>query len=525
MLDVIVRGGEVLDGTGTKAVPADVGIVDEKIVEIGDLSSIQAVREIDALGMMVAPGFIDIHSHGDWTLPFLPTADSKIHQGITLEVVGNCGSSMAPLSEAMREEMNAENRLAGREYTVDWLGFGEFLDRLMRQGVSVNVAALAGHGTIRKKVMGMSDRKPNSRQMEEMKSEVTRAMEEGAVGFSTGLIYAPNVYAGTEEIVELAKCAARLGGIYTSHIRGEADTLLEAIREALEVGRRAEIPVEISHFKASGVNNWHKMPEAIALIESAREEGLDVMADMYSYPVSNTELSSLIPPDIHVGGADRMIARLKSTDCRKRLHTFFTDPVAVNGVDWDGIFISSCPTNPSYEGRHIQEISAARGQGPVDAVVDILIETRLNTDIIEFTMKEENVQLGLKQPFVSICTDASGAVSEGPLSRGKPHPRAYGSFPRVLGRYAREKGLFSVEEAVRKMTSLPASRLGLSKRGQLKPGYYADVVVFDPLEVCDVATYAQPHQYAVGIPWVMVNGQVVIENGRHTGGLPGRIVA
>ena len=422
MLDVIVWGGEVLDGTGKEAVLADVGIRGDRIVEIGNLSSIEAAREIDASGMMVAPGFIDIHSHGDWTLPYLPTADSKIHQGITLEVVGNCGSSMAPLNDAMQAEMIKENRLAGKEIAVDWMGFGEFLDRLMRQGISVNVAALVGHGTIRRKVMGMSDRKPTPCQMEAMKLEVTRAMEEGAVGLSTGLIYTPNVYADTEEIIELAKCAARLGGIYTSHIRGEADTLLEAIREALEVGRQAEIPVEISHFKASGVNNWYKMSEAIALIETAQAEGLDVMADMYSYPASNTELSSLIPPDIHVGGTDRMIDRLKTTNCRDRLHTFFRDPVAANGVGWDGIIICSCPSNSSYEGRHIQEISAARGQDPVDAVVDILIESRLSADIIEFTMKEENVQLGLQQPYVSICTDASGAIAEGPLSMGKPHP-------------------------------------------------------------------------------------------------------
>ncbi len=525
MLDIIIRGGEVMDGTGKKAVRADVGILGDRIVEIGDLSSTEAERVIEAAGLCVAPGFIDIHSHGDWTLPYLPTANSKIHQGITLEVVGNCGSSVAPLSEAMREELIEKNRLSGIEYPVDWSGFGDYLDWLMRQGVSVNVAALVGHGTVREKVMGMSDRKPTPRQMKEMKLEVTRAMEEGAIGFSTGLIYTPNVYAGTEEIIELAKCAARLGGIYTSHIRGEADTLLEAIREALEVGRQAEMPVEISHFKASGVNNWHKMPDAIILVEAARAEGLDVMADMYSYPASNTELSSLIPPDIHVGGAERMIARLKAADCRDHLHTFFKDPEAANGVGWEGILICSCPSNPSYEGRSIQEISTSRGQNPVDAVMDILIETRLNADIIEFTMKEENVEMGLKQPFVSICTDASGTISEGPLSLGKPHPRAYGSFPRVLGRYAREKGLFSLEEAVRKMTSLPAHRLGLMRRGQLQPGYYADVVVFDPLEVRDAATYEQPHQYAVGIPWVLVNGQVVIENGRHTGARPGQIVA
>ncbi|MCL4559903.1 MAG: D-aminoacylase [Chloroflexi bacterium] len=525
MIDVLIKGGLVFDGSGASGKPADIAIAGDRIITIEPLGEAQAETVIDASGMAVTPGFIDMHSHGDFRLPFLPTADSKIHQGITLEVVGNCGSSMAPLSPSMIQEMNGQYQEEKSEMVVDWDSFGGYLDRLRRQGTSVNVVPLVGHGTIREKVMAMSDASPTPEQLAAMQDEVKRAMDEGAMGFTTGLIYTPNVYAGTEEIIALADTASQAGGLYTSHVRGEGDTLLEALHEAIEVGRRSEIPVQISHLKASGVHNWNKMDQALELIESARKDGLDVTADMYPYPASNTGLTSLIPAWVHVGGKEEMIRRLKDPSVRSRISNDQSDHVGANGVDWDGIFISSCPSRPDYEGRHVKDIATERKQKPLDAVMDLLIEARLNVDIIMFTMKEENVALGLRYPNVMIGSDSSGAAAEGPFSVGKPHPRNYGTFPRVLGRYSREQKLFPLEEAVRKMTGLPAGKLKLHQRGLLKPGYFADIVVFNPQTVIDTATFTQPHQYPVGIEWVLVNGKVVIANGKHTGARPGMVLS
>jgi N-acyl-D-amino-acid deacylase len=524
MLDVLIKGGTVIDGSGKPGQRADVAIQGNRISSIEDLSNVEAQTVIDATGKVVAPGFIDMHSHGDSRLPFLPTADSKIHQGITTEVVGNCGDSMGPFSPSMVAEINATYKAEETGLSVDWTTFGGFIERLKRQGTSVNVAALVGQGTIRQTVMGMSDLKPTPEQLARMKDEVARAMDEGAIGLSTGLIYTPSVYASTEEIVALTEVVSQKGGLYASHIRGESNTLLEAITEAIDIGRRAETPVEISHLKASGIKNWYKMPAAIEMIEKARQEGLDVTADMYSYPASNTGLTSLIPAWAHVGGKDAFLARLKDPSERARIHAELADPIDANGVGWDGIIVSSCPSHTEYEGRDIQQIANEKKLEPLDCVMQILIETGLHTDIIEFTMKEENVAMGLKCPFVMIGTDASGSAAEGPFSVGKPHPRHYGSFPRVLGRYVREQKLFSLEEGVRKMTGLPAGKLGIRQRGLLKPGYFADVVVFDPQTVIDTATFTQPHQYPIGIDWVLVNGAVVIQNSVHTGRLPGQIL-
>lgn len=524
MFDQIIRNGTVLDGSGSPRRRADVGIRGMKIIAVDDLSGAKAAEEIDAAGKMVAPGFIDIHSHADFILPFLPTADSKVHQGITLEVTGNCGDSFAPLSVDMRVEANEENR-QHPERKVDWLSFAEYTARLQDQGISVNTAILVGHGTLRRKVMQMSNAAPTAEQMSAMQHELRTALEQGAIGLSTGLIYTPSVYAKTDEIIALARTVANMGGIYTSHIRGEANTLLEALDEALLVGREAGIRVEVSHLKASGIKNWHKMEPALEKLERARENGIDVAADMYPYNASNTGLSSLIPDWVHVDGLETMLARLKDPAVRAQLHHDLADVIDVNGVDWDQIYISDCPDHPTYEGRHLAEIAAERRQHPWDAVMDILIECRLRVDIIEFTMRADNVARGLQDPWVSVCTDAGGRAAEGPFSEGRPHPRNYGSFPRVLGYYCREQCLFSWEEAVRKMTGLPASRLRLSDRGLLKPGFCADLVVFDPLHVADQATFTDPHRYPTGIDWVMVNGEVVIANGQHTGARPGRVIS
>ena len=518
MIDILIQNGTIIDGSGAPARKADLAISGERITTIENLPNAQARQVIDARGLVVAPGFIDAHSHGDYVLPFLPTADSKIAQGITLEVVGNCGGSMAPLSPAMREELNKDKLIETAGDKVDWETFEGYLDRLRRQGVSVNVAPLVGHGTVREKVMGMTDAAPTSQQLAEMKDEVARAMDAGAIGFTTGLIYTPNVYAETAEIVALAQAAAEKDGIYTSHIRGEGDTLLEAAEEALTVGRRAEIAVEISHLKASGPRNWPKMPQVIDLIETARREGLDVTADMYPYPASNTGMTSLIPAWAHVGGTEAFIQRLKDPATRQRLHA------EVRDERWESILIAYCPAHQEYNGRYMHEIAAERKQHPLDAVMDILVDANLSTDIIMFGMKEENVALGLKQPWVMIGTDGGGRAFEGPYAAGKPHPRNFATFPRVLGKYCREEKLFPLEEAVRKMTALPAEKFRLRQRGLLKPGYFADVVLFDPLTVIDTSTFVDPHQRPTGIPWVLVNGQPVIADGKHTGARPGQMV-
>jgi N-acyl-D-amino-acid deacylase len=349
---ILIRNGTIYDGSGAAGFLADVGIQDGRIAAIGSLSEAEAETVIEAQGLAVAPGFIDMHSHGDFVLPFLPTADSKVHQGITLEVVGNCGSSMAPINADMGSQIIFDQDML-TDAVIDWSSFGEFLARLRRTGISVNVASLVGHGTIREKVMGMTDAPPNAQQLAAMQDEVRRAMQEGAVGLSTGLIYPPSIYGDVDEIAALAEVVAEHGGIYTSHIRGEGNTLIEAISEALEVGRRAQVRVQISHLKASGVRNWHKMPQALQLLEQARSAGIDVMADMYTYPASNTSLSSLVPAWAHVGGRDAMIARLQDPAVRARIHHELADAVDANGVDWDQIYISSCTARQDYEGRHL----------------------------------------------------------------------------------------------------------------------------------------------------------------------------
>lgn len=524
MFDIIIRHGKVMDGSGGPAERSDVGITAGKIEAVGDLSQAQASRVIDATDMAVAPGFIDMHSHGDRMLPFLPTADSKIYMGVTTEVVGNCGSSIAPINDLMRDEVNAEYKQDDAHREVTWSTFGEYLDFLRNIGTSVNVVPLVGHGAVREVVMGMSDQEPTPTQLDAMKEEVRTAIRAGAKGFSTGLIYTPSVYAKTDELIALTQVAKDEGGLYTSHIRGESDTLMEALHEALEIGRETGVSVEVSHFKASGTKNWGKMEGAIALLEEARDEGMNLHADMYPYPASNTGLTSLIPNWAHVGGQAAMTARLKDPLTRQQMFDEVESGRHPVSVGWDKVMVSSCPKVPEAEGKTLQQIGDERNLHPMNAMMDLLLDADLNVSIIMFTINEDNVAKGLVLPFVSIGSDGSGYAASGPFAFGKPHPRNYGTFARVLGYYAREQKLFSMEEAVRKMTSLPAGKLGLTDRGYLRPGYKADVTIFDPLTVRDTATFTDPKQYPTGIPWVLTNGQVVIENGRHNGSRPGMVI-
>ena len=524
MLDILIQGGTVIDGTGRPPRPADVAIVGNRIEAIDRLPGARSARVIDAAGHIVAPGFIDMHSHADFTLPGLPTADSKVHQGFTTEVVGNCGASPAPLTAARRQDIIDSTGLPLPALSWSWTTFRSYLDVLTREGLSINVAPLVGHGTVRLVMMGPGDARPAPDQLRTMAAEVRRAMDEGAIGFSTGLIYPPGVYADTDEIVELARAAGEAGGFYASHIRGESDTLLAAIAEAIEVGRRAGVPVQISHLKAAGRPNWPNMARAIGLIEAARAEGLDVTADMYPYPAGSTTLSALLAPWVHAGGREALLARLNdAADC-KRMRTELDSAGMAHDAGWDGILIAGCPARHEYEGRTLAHIAAELGLSPADAVIEVLRQSNADTDMILFMMSEDNVALGLRQPWVMIGSDGEGRASSGPYGAGKPHPRNYGTCPRFLGHYVRDGRVVSLSEAIRKMTSLPAAKLGLRDRGRLEPDAVADVVVFDPATVTDTATFAEPHRYPVGIPWVLVNGEPVIARGAHTGSRPGRVL-
>jgi N-acyl-D-amino-acid deacylase len=525
MPDVLIRGGTVLDGTGAPPRRADVAIAGDRIEAVELLPEAAATRVIDATGHAVAPGFIDMHSHADFVLPGLPTADSKVHQGFTLEVVGNCGASPAPLTAARRQDIIDTSALTVPPLAWDWTTFRSYLDGLTRQGLSINVAPLVGHGTVRLVVMGPDDARPTPDQLRAMATEVRRAMDDGALGLSTGLIYAPGVYAGTDEIVALARAAGEAGGFYASHIRGEGDTLLPAIAEAIEVGRRAGVAVEVSHLKAAGRENWPKMAQAIDQIEAARAEGLDVTADMYPYPAGSTSLTALLPSWAHVGGRGPLLARLADpADCA-RLRAEMGGPGIARDAGWDSILIAGCPARTAYEGQTVARIAAGLGVPPAEAVLEILRQAQAEVDMVTFMMSEENVALGLGRPWVMIGSDGEGRAAEGPYGAGKPHPRNYGTCPRLLGHYVRDQRLLSLPEAIRKLTSLPADKLRLRDRGRLAPGALADVVVFDPATVADTATFAEPHRYPRGIPWVLVNGQPVIAAGRHTGSRPGRVLA
>jgi N-acyl-D-amino-acid deacylase len=524
MLDVLVQGGSVIDGTGGPARRADVAIEGDRIRDVGRLPGAAAARVIDATGLIVAPGFVDMHSHADYVLPGLPTADSKVLQGFTLEVVGNCGASPAPLTDACRQDAIEASGIVLPPLAWDWRSFGSYLGRLREQGTSINVAPLVGHGAVRILAMGMQATAPAPAELDVMESAVSQAMDEGAIGFSTGLIYPPGVYADTGEIVALARAAGRSGGFYASHIRGEGSTLLEAVGEAIDVGRRAGVAVEISHLKAAGRPNWPKMAQAIEMIEAARAEGLDVTADMYPYPAGSTALSSLLPDWAHAGGRPALLGRLHDPGERARLRAALDGPGLARDAGWDHIVISAYPPHPAYEGRSLADVAAARKAEPAEALLDVLRDGETEGDMILFMMSEDNVALGLGQPWVMIGSDGEGRAAEGPYSSGKPHPRNYGTVPRFLGHYVRERRLLSLEAAVQKLTSAAAGKLGVGDRGVVRAGAFADLVVFDAGRITETSTFAEPHRYPDGIPWVLVNGEAVVAAGRHTGVRSGRIV-
>lgn len=530
MLALIIKNGRIVDGTGNPWFKADVGIENGKVTKIGDLGSEESMKIIDASKLAVCPGFVDMHSHSDFSLLMNPRAESKIRQGITAEVIGNCGSSAAPLNSFLKEEFKKTTPMleeAGLE--LNWCTMGEYLGRLEANRIAVNVVPLAGHGTIRAFVMGYDNRPPTENEFEEMKKVLGQSLEDGAFGLSSGLIYSPSCYSNTEELVELCDVVARFGGLYASHIRGEEDHLFESVKEAIEIGEKAGVPVEISHHKAAGRANWGKVKQTLQMINEARNKGVDVTCDVYPYVAGSFGLDAMLPPHVHEGGVGNLVRRLQNPKMRQELRVEMKEgtkgwfsPLKAGG--WDATVIAYCKGKPSYEGKTVLEIAESEGVDPFDFVFDLIVEEIASVDVVRFMMSEEDVKTVLRHPVSMIGTDSSARAPYGVLGKGKPHPRSYGTFPRVLGNYVRKEQILSFENAIHKMTSLPAQKLKLQNRGLIKEGMCADITVIDPDKVIDKATYSQPHQYPEGIEYVLVNGEVVIDRGEHTGALPGKVL-
>ena len=528
--DVLIRKGRVVDGSGSPWYYADVGIRGDSIVAMGRLGEATAHRVIDAPGLTVVPGFIDMHAHSDYTLLVDGRAESKILQGVTTEILGE-SSSAAPRSGSAAQKLRKRPPRAGPVKT-DWTTFDEYFQRLLASGISVNIASYVGSGQVRMVVMGAENRKPSESELSRMDELVEQAMRDGALGVSSALSYVPNTFMSTAEIVRLCRIAARHGGIYATQLRRQDVEMRAGVAEALEVGEKAGIPVHIFHYKVKHPQMWGKLSEFSALIEQARTRGLAVTADLYPYIAGVTGLSASLPPRFLEGGTDKMLERIKSPEVRAQIrHDIenglpdWENEVAEAG-GWDRMVISAVqqPENKKYEGKSLEELSRATGKDPVDAMCDLLLSENGRVTIIQFAAADADLERAIRLPWTTIGSDGTAMHPERFPWLGKPHPRHYGTYPRVLGRYVREKKLLSFPEAIRKMTSLPAQTLGFLDRGLLRPGMKADIVLLDPDRVLDHATFENPQQFPVGIEYVLVNGTVVAEGGRHTGARPGRIL-
>jgi len=526
--DLVITNGHIIDGTGSPWYSGDVGIRDGKIAAIGNLSAAPRKKTIDAEGKVVAPGFIDMLGQSELSILVEPRLPSKIYQGITTEITGE-GGTVAPLNDAI---IQADR--AGYEHyriTPDWRSFRQYFARLEKQGMGINLASYVGATQVRRMVLGDDNKQPTPQQLEQMKALVRDAMKDGAVGVSTALEYAPAPYARTEELIALAAEGGKFGGIYSTHMRNESDSVLEAIDEALRIGREARVPVEIWHIKVAGKNNWGRMPEVVAKINAARASGADVTADTYAYTAWFNDFSAFIPSWAHDGGTAKLIERLKDPITRERIRKEMLTP----SKDWDNewqeipgpdailIGIVQNPKMLALQGKRLSDIAKLWNKDPMDALFDFLIEDP-NAGVAVFGMSQPDVTLALQQPWVAIDNDSSGTSPEGILGQEHPHPRAYGTFPRILRKYVREDRALTLEDAIRKMSALPAQRVRLADRGILKAGMWADVVIFDPATVRDVATFDNPNQLSVGMEYVLVNGVPVIEQSRMTGALPGKVL-
>jgi len=540
--DLVIRNGFVIDGAGNPWFRANVGISEGKIAEVGRLDTMKAERVINATGLMVSPGFIDIHSHSDLALLINPRAESKIRQGVTTEVIGNCGGSAAPAIKETLNFLKDEWGLEAKEVSWNWSTFGEYLDQMEKQGVALNVAPLVGHGTVRMAVMGVDNRPPTLKEMEKMKDLVAQSMEDGAFGMSTGLVYLPGCFADTSELIELCRVVARYRGIYTSHTRGERETIVEALKEAIEIGEKAGVPVQVSHncpkWGGSG-----KLLEMFELYEKARARGVDVTMDNDAHTDLNPQLSYVLPQWAQAGGVEKVIERLRNSEIRERIKKEIVEDKCpgpgycglVKHGRWDRIFLFRCKKNQDLIGKNFEEIAKIKGtKDPFDAYFDLLIEEKDEASALFNYISEDDIRTVLKFHLMMVSTDGSAYAPYGALGKIDGYsPCSYGEYPYILERYVREEKVISLQEAIRKMTSFPAQKLGLKDRGLIREGAWADIVVFDINRIKDRATSRYPytfplanfpHKYPEGIEYVLVNGEVVIEKGEHKGFLPGRVL-
>lgn len=526
--DLVIRNGMIYDGSGAAPAAGGVAINADTIAAVGKLENAIGKQEIDARGMAIAPGFINMLSWATVSLIEDGRSQSDIRQGVTLEVFGE-GWSMGPLTEKMKQE--EKDQQGDIKYDIAWTTLGEYLEYLVNRGVSTNVASFVGATTVRIHEIGYENRPPTPEELERMKALVRQAMEEGALGVGSSLIYAPAFYANTEELIELCKVAAEYGGMYISHIRSEGNRLLESVEELIEIARAANIPAEIYHLKAAGRTNWHKMDEVIAKVESARAAGLHITADMYTYTAGATGLDAAMPPWVQEGGYKAWVQRLQDPAIRKRVIKEMTEPTE----EWENLFLHAGPENvllvsfrsdslKYLTGKSLAEVANMRKSTPPETAIDLVIQDGSRVECVYFLMSEENIKKQIALPWVSFDSDAASQAPEGNFLKSSVHPRAYGNFARLLGKYVREEKVIPLEEAIRRLTTLPAGNLKIKKRGSLTPGYFADVVVFDPATIQDHATFENPQQYSTGVQHVFVNGAQVLKDGEHTGAKPGRVV-
>ena len=528
-VDIIIRNGDIYDGSGNPPYKGDVAISGDRITAIGNLSHLSASIEIDATGLAVAPGFINMLSWATSSLIEDGNSQSDIRQGVTLEVMGE-GWSMGPYNEEMKKQELAEQ--GDIKYDISWTTLMEYLEFLEKKGVSTNVASFVGASTIRIHVLGYEDREPTPDEMELMKELVRAEMEAGALGIGSSLIYAPAFYADTEELIELCKVASEYGGTYISHIRSEGNQLLEALEELITISKEANIPAEIYHLKAAGKENWHKMDEVIARVNEARAAGLSIRADMYTYTAGATGLDAAMPPWVQEGGLESWIGRLKDLSIREQLMMEMETPTD----EWENLYLAAGSADKvllvgfrqdslrHLTGKSLAEVAKIFGKSPAETAIELVIKDNSRVGTVYFLMSEENVKKKIAIPWVSFGSDAGSLAPEGNFLSENPHPRAYGNFARLLGKYSRDEQVIPLEEAIRKITTLPASNLGITNRGALKEGYFADITIFNPATIQDHATFANPHQYSTGVEHVFVNGVQVLKDGEHTGAQPGRVV-
>lgn len=528
--DVVIKNGDVYDGTGQKPRRADVAIRGDQVVGVGDFAKAEAKTVIDARGLAVAPGFINMLSWSTISLIEDGRSQSELRQGITTEIMGE-GSSMGPLNDAMKQRMIAEQ--GDIKFEIKWNTLAEYLHYLEQRGISTNVASFIGATTIREFAIGLEDKPPTPAQLDQMRDLVRREMEAGALGIGSSLIYPPAFFAKTEELIELCKVAAKYQGKYISHMRSEGNQIIESVQELLRISREAGLPAEIYHLKAAGKENWGKLDKVLAMVEDARKSGLKITADMYTYPAAGTGLDACLPPWSEEGGYEGLWKRLEDPATRAKLATAMRTP----SNDWENLYLAAGSPDrillsgfkseklKPLTGKTLAEVAKMRGKDPVETVLDLLLEDRSRIDTIYFLMSEENIKKQLVRPWVSFGSDEASQAPEGAFLKSNCHPRAYGNFARVLGKYAREEKVFALEEAVRKLSGLPATNLGLDRRGFLKEGMFGDVTVFDPATITDHATFEKPHQYATGMRHVFVNGVQVIKDGEHTDARPGRALA